>query len=874
MQRRWLFAVAAVLCTGQIDGAARAQALRWDVERGFDGVHRAGAWTPVFVNIENTGESQTGEVVIPVEYGQGRGQGSARTVNYAVPVDLPRNSKKRYALYVPGEASGESVWLMLGPAGTAEERELPAGRQADREDALVVTIGGDRGLLNFLSGVEAAGRVTWTEDPGQLHPSGSFSQERSVIEVGHTTWRDLPDSWLGWDGVDAVVLGDAGFAAASGEALEALLLWVEQGGTLVVPGGALSPEMAASPISRMLPIRVAGTAALPSLHEVGSWVDHPMPSQPVLVATGSLAEDAALLCGTTDRPIIAVRRAGSGRIVMTAFDFAAAPVKYWDGQTALWRHLLAESASRTSLASDIERAASRTHRHSPLISLADAASYTPAGRLPPIWLLVGFLGAYILALVPGNYFLLRRLDRRGLAWVTTPAIIVVFTAAAYGLGHRLRGGAIVLNRLAVVETMPNARLARGRGFVGLFSPARSVYELALKGTAAGARDITPPEQRARGTASVRYEPTPRITDLAMNMWTSRTFCVDFLTDLGGGIAAAGEWDGTALRASVENNSDLRLRECRLIRDSTEGPRKSIKSGQKAELSLSGGRPIGDRSFYSARHLSGADARQAVTDLAMRSLFGDGSQYRYGPPSMSLSAVPRVCVAALADGPLVPVELLGGKPRINDVGLVIVRLPLHLAEGSHIPVPSSLIARRLIGHDGNVVPVDQMPDLGVRIESGSAVFEFQVPLGERGGAAESLVLCAPGRLESPAAGPQGASQGPQPRRGRPAGISPRGGRAGTAGGRRAGRGARVAPAAPARPATGAKAGLEIFAYDWTSGDWRLVSTQHVQSLALPRPARQMSPDGRVLVKLSAPDAIATFDELRIEAEVTTPQEAPR
>ena len=68
---------------------------------------------------------------------------------------------------------------------------------------------------------------------------------------------------------------------------------------------------------------------------------------------------------------------------------------------------------------------------------------------------------YILLIGPISYFVLRRVDRRELAWVTAPILIVTFSACSYGIGRTLKGSDVVLNQVAVVRTSPTgAALAR------------------------------------------------------------------------------------------------------------------------------------------------------------------------------------------------------------------------------------------------------------------------------------------------------------------------------------------------------------------------------------------------------------------------------
>ncbi|HUU53550.1 MAG TPA: hypothetical protein VMY87_01415 [Armatimonadota bacterium] len=830
MRREGLVSSLLVCCVlGLLGGGAPAwgQSVRWEASVGFGGVCREGGWTPVFVDVSNQGESQAGEIVLPVNERSAVGR---RVISYSVPVELPRNSKKRYALYVPFEGV-EKIYLRLGRGES--EKELSAPRVASREDTLAVVLGGDRGTLNFLSGSNAAPQtVPLGRRDGRGMPVAG-TDTGPVIQVGHAGWEGLPESWLGWDGVDAVVLGDAGFASASAEAVEGLLRWVHLGGTLIVPGGTLAPQMAASPIADLLPIEVRGTTTAAHLGELEEWTQQPIERRASLLAEGPLREGASVLCGTKERPLIAVRRVDAGRVAMTAFDFGAAPVKYWDGQTAMWQRLLAQAPPSPSLTVEAEKGAEMGFPHERLLTLADAATYTPAASLVPFWLLLGFLGAYLIVLVPVNYSILRRLDRRELAWVTTPAIVIVFTLGAYAVGYGMRGRAIILNRLGVIEAAANTGLARGRGYVGLFSPGRKTYDLLLAGTAAGARDLTPADERTRGSATIECGAHPKVADVAMNMWTSRAFGVEFLADLEGGIDGVLEWDGSDLRATVENNTGFRLRQCRVVRGSTQGQKKDVKPGSMATWSFGRGSDVGPRDVRSGSGQTRPEVAEGMTVIALRSIFGNAPGYL----GRKAIGVRQPYLVGLVDEPLLPVKLDRRGADVNDVNVVIVDLPMRVTPGKRIAVPSWWIGSRTIASEGHVSGGFQgSPPL--TISNGSAVFEFQIPFGENGGEAVGLSLTAPYTAQSAT----GAYQGPGGRAGPGVGIVAPG------------------PGAGGLPLAGS-------AYNFTTNQWEALPATF-PTVAFRHPGAYMSRDGRVLVRVDVPSDTVSFEQIELSAVVNS------
>lgn len=365
--------------------------------------------------------------------------------------------------------------------------------------------------------------------------------------------------------------------------------------------------------------------------------------------------------------------------------------------------------------------------------------------------------------------------------------------------------------------------------------------------------MTAADQAIRAAPTVVYGPKPRIANVAMNMWTTRAFCVDFVADLDRGISGVAEFDGTTLKANVRNDSALRLSDCRLVHAGTAGGTKDLDPGQEVVLDAGAARQIHDRSRYSDfRSYRYMETRAVITDLAMRALFGRPSSSPGGAPQDT-----SVYFVGVAADPVVPVDLNRGRPEINDCNLVVVRLPLRLARKRTVSVPPKLIRSRLVAGDGVLPGRPDMGERGFVIQDGSAVMEFQVPLGEAGGTAQKLVLNTLLQI-----GAYAGSASPTPSGG---GRGPRAGPTGR------GETATVLP--PSGPATGAASSgvAEVAAYNFAREKWDPVfsaATAIQKNVGLPAPADHTSADGRVLLRIGAQSATVTVETCDLSADVKT------
>jgi len=810
--RLCLFSLAALL--GLAAGGLCAS-VDWRVEVGFDGAYTRGSWTPIVVDVHNRGPSQSGRITVPVkahEYAQ-------NYTLYAVPVDVPSGSRKRHRLYVPEVRYGQEIRLDLSLF--REARGLENLTPVEPKDMLLVVLTENPSLLGFLQGARAPVGSSASATRVERYSSSSSSQAAHVA-LARVNWGLLPDSWLGWDGVDAVVVAETGFADAGEDELEALRQWIRLGGTLIVPGGKQAATIADGPLGDLLPMQVSGTHSVPDLAALEQWGDQPIRRRPALVAYGSPAEDAQVLLGDRDTPLVMLRPFDAGRVIMTGFDFTAEPVKYWDGQTRMWERMLSRAAAPggSSLLSAF-RGASR--HYYPGGDMASTAAHSEAADLPPMWLMIGFLVAYIIVLIPVNYWIVTRLKRRELAWLTTPAIIVLFSLAAYGTGFALRGHRTLVNRLAVAELEPGQGLARALGYVGVFSPAKMKYDLALEGSAAGVLDT---EVGSSDKLTVLGGPRPKVTDLAVNMWSTRVVQVEFLADFGGGISGHLEFDGTDLFGHVRNDTGRTLKSVGIVRNGRMGSTKRLAPGQEADVNFIRTTDVG------STYPSGP--QMPLGERAIVAIFGSEGPMHYYPGRGSgrLREAPRV--VALCDEQILPVTLIGRNSRSEDATVIAAQLPVRLRAGKKMAIPRWLVRRRVIATDGAVWEGDEWDGFYVSIGQGSATFEFDLPVGPGGALATSLQVIMQTDYSGMVATPPPGGPGMR------------------------------APMATV-VGTGPQPPLSASVFDHRAAEW-VPLTFSGPAASVPNPADCMTEDGQVLVKVEVPTTSVNVIELALDARV--------
>ena len=455
MKRRFIIALlilpgviglrtAAPVAAGSGDQAANPITL--DVRVGFGGYVERDEWTPITVTVANDGEDITAELQVEAEGLVGRRATYTRTL------ELPRGSRKQVTLYV-NDLSGFDPAIQVD---LRQRNRTIAGEQVSvqyvRRDTLLI------GVWSDTPGIPAFGSL------GLLEPSSG------EVAVATLTADDLPPQGMGWRALDVLIVSNVDSGKLSPDQREALEEWVLQGGRLIIVGG-LSFQRTLSGLSDITPLRASSTQEV-SLAPLGLAAGAPFDEQinpQAPVASGEPADDAQVLVMSGEVPLIVWRRVGYGRVDFLAADPELEPLRSWDQMADLWTLILADGEPRPGWAYGFQQ-----------IDLAEqAVAAVPDILLPSVFQLCGFLALYVILIGPVNYFVLQRLKRRELAWLTIPGLVLLFSALAYVTGFQLRGSQAVIHRLAVVHSWPKSEKAEVEALIGVWSPRRTAYDIQL-----------------------------------------------------------------------------------------------------------------------------------------------------------------------------------------------------------------------------------------------------------------------------------------------------------------------------------------------------------------------------------------------------------
>ncbi len=670
------------------------------VRFGIAGRYKSGGWCLATVTVKNPGpDTLSGQLQILTsgdsqQSGRRFGRDSAPAVTFACPVSVPGGSltPHSYPLYLRGIDPGQSNFTVR----LVEGRERGDGRalaQIDNQnpgeaaaftggpigpgDRLLIGFGGDPSAFTFLNGRQLT--------PPQAGPGGLNTGNPGTLQVAEAvTAADLPDKTAGYGGADAVLLrSDAPVEGLTEAQISALKGWVIGGGHLIVCGGSDPTRFSAAFFEGLLPATVGGTGA------GGSLILTPKPLPGIHVEPSGSGQSRQIISGPY----------GAGQVTLTAYDPAltAQQTPGALGLPPVWQKLLTNSGHSsasvlTATAALEDSSNQRYYGGGGQSMLSNAVMRGPSLDAPGTSVIAIFLLVYLIVLVPVNYLVLKRLDRKEWAWGTIPALVLLFAAGTFAVGYAAKGGTVFVNRAAIVETTAGHREAGVAAALGLFSPHRTTYDLTLSGAnlaaalpnpgysynSGGESPSSGPAQIVQTSAGASLPNTP------VNMWAMRAFDVRATTDLGGTIDGTLTAPGSVLTGSLVNRTPYALSDCAVFYGGKWRQVGPLAAG--ATLALNAASGSGPQpSFPTLGRRSDAtggihDRMQAALGGYFQSLSQNSQPNYYGGETLQ-SYTPAPGEAILAGWSRDP-ALAGPKPSVdgrpvteNDVSLVIVHIPV-------------------------------------------------------------------------------------------------------------------------------------------------------------------------------------------------------
>lgn len=414
------------------------------VELGFDRVYKRERWAPLQVVVTSHNEDFDGEIRVEV-----RNIFSDKQVQtYTTPLSLTRTDRQRRTIHVflPPVSSQLSIKLINHVKQVRVSQLLTPDLPKSLTDFVILALTPNRDLLS-----------RW--DAKQIDDT-----ETGRAFVAYTDFKELPIHWKGYDSVDFFVVRGVSLVERriSKRQQQALLDWIQRGGTLLVSGGADLRQLRGSFLEAFLSVELVGlrreTRIPESMRHFGWIADFPFDMIEFSPKPGMVA-----LVSDGGQIHVAKRFLGGGQIISLGFDYNAPPFSNTPGAQAFWKWILG-AENRTPRHAEARYEAERRHDEKIQTILARLLS----AKAPLIPLLLGFLVIYVLSF--GALIWWAKRSKSRLYWGGGIALTVLFSCGIV-LSRHFAPSPVSVNRFSILSIYPSTNRAHLQTYIGIIASA-------------------------------------------------------------------------------------------------------------------------------------------------------------------------------------------------------------------------------------------------------------------------------------------------------------------------------------------------------------------------------------------------------------------
>lgn len=416
---------------------------------GFNDVYKIGYSTPINVNIKNNSRDINGEVEIRVPSSPGK------YMSYMKPVSLQKGAEKNITINVPiGNDSRTKYAVNIYDGGERIFGDTITTVASNNVTTFIGILSDDFDSLSYINSVPA---------------SAGISLVTKTIKLDE---KNFPEDIFTLNAFNVLVINDFDTSRFSKPQYEILKQWTRNGGTLIIGTGSKYNKT----LSVFKDDFIEGSQgsiqdiSTSKIYELATNGDNRNETK-LEVLPLNIKDSTTVL---EDRNVSLVQAHGKGRGVVgiLAFDLGKAPFANWNNNTAFMvkvLELVNPGLTGTNANSGNNNINSFRNNTYVLQEAVNQFSEMAAPKTSSYYLI---LLVYVLVVAPISYFILKKLDKRELMWLTVPVMAIIFGAIIYVTGSGTRLSQITTNIVSFINLDKNGN-ASADTYAGILNTNKS-----------------------------------------------------------------------------------------------------------------------------------------------------------------------------------------------------------------------------------------------------------------------------------------------------------------------------------------------------------------------------------------------------------------
>ncbi|MED4552453.1 hypothetical protein RKS58_04310 [Lysinibacillus capsici] len=400
--------------------ASAAATLEVKATAGVSGKAKYQSVVPLQVTVKNNGADFSGDMAI----------NSSNSYEAAsalvVPIDIAAGEEKTFTFYLDGLADY-----------SYSDTDLFAFYEGSIEKGKKIAYKGTKRLQSNFLDPSSTFIYTLTDKSDRLSALlrlSTFVAQSNVEVFNINQLKDytLPEDSQGLAMANVIVVDEVAIADLTPKQQEALLKWVQDGGTLLL-GAADQINATAGVLKEYLPLSLSQEMTAISAEALTKLSGGGIFTQPISVYSATSSEGSLPVLTENNEVLAAKKKVGSGEVIQTTFSLGDQPLASMDGYGALLAKVInIQSISQQGM---------MRQGQSPLdqisYELRNINELFPSFEVSVSYMLIVII-LYILIIGPILYFVLKKADKREHAWWIIPSISVVLSIVLFIVGAKDR----------------------------------------------------------------------------------------------------------------------------------------------------------------------------------------------------------------------------------------------------------------------------------------------------------------------------------------------------------------------------------------------------------------------------------------------------
>ena len=554
-----------------IIGTALAADVKLSARVGLGGKVRENSWFPIIIDVETEAETIDGtvEVLLADERGD--------MARYASPVKIIGKAHKRFFIYVRSKGFQRSAKVLLISRGQ-------------------IILRGEIPLLAVSPATELIG-LCGKAGSGVEMILGSYVSEsiaKTVIEL-----EDLPDRWLGYDGLTALLLADVDLEKLDLSQRRALKAWVRAGGQLILILGDNWASANASIVSDIIPLHLKARTSIsaealrgfPLISSVGVNEADRIKCLAGTPKSGLEIEEVGRTGPSAPAVLAARAQIGFGTVTLICVDLCDYPFSSWpDRARYVARLILVKEPLKIPEDRPMMGRGGPFREETESALLRFMEKFRGMSTIP--WPVAALLAAaYIIVVCVVDYRVLKKRNLLKLTWFTFTGYALTFSLVAFLLSAIIKGRALQQRTLSMVDVSAGDGIARGQTYVSFFSSAPRRYDFVSRN-----KNVFPSIMGSYYTSGasggtlggdeyfILHEDYLQLRGIPIPVWTAKSFQILWYDDWKSLFQFELKREGEIFSGKITNQSRYDFKHCVLMTRDSRYHIEELPSGESAVLS--------------------------------------------------------------------------------------------------------------------------------------------------------------------------------------------------------------------------------------------------------------------------------------------------